>query len=189
LSPPRIYLALVHFPVVNREGEIIASAVTNLDLHDLARIACTYGAQRFYVVTPLADQQTLVRRIVDHWTEGFGAAHNPDRRRAMRGIRLCQTLADAAEAIRERDGQRPLVVATCARPGTRRMTVGRLKTLIADGRPCLLVFGTASGLAEAPLEDADEILAPIRGVGDYNHLPVRAAAAVVLDRLVGEREA
>jgi hypothetical protein len=185
LSPLKIYLALVHFPVVNRGGETIASAVTNLDLHDLARIGCTYGVERCYIVTPLVDQQTLVRRIVDHWTRGFGAARNPDRRQAMAGLRVVASLDDAAAEVEKREGRAPLRVATSARPDSRRM---RIETLRKTGnRPCLLVFGTASGLADALLRDIDAVLEPIRGAGAYNHLPVRAAAAIILDRLAGER--
>ena len=33
----------------------------------------------------------------------------------------------------------------------------------------------------------DEVLEPIAGTGDYNHLSVRAAAAIMLDRLRGAR--
>jgi len=56
-----LYVALVHYPVLNRKGEIIASALTNLDLHDLARTARTYNIPSCYIVTPLKDQQALAR--------------------------------------------------------------------------------------------------------------------------------
>jgi tRNA (guanine37-N1)-methyltransferase len=187
LSPLKIYLALVHFPVVNREGETIASAVTNLDIHDLARIGCTYGAHRCYIVTPLADQQNLVGQIVDHWTRGFGAARNPDRRQAMETLRIVADLDEAIAAVTAREGRRPLRIATSARQDDRRLTMVELREAVAGGRPCLLVFGTASGLADALLDDVDAVLEPIRGAGDYNHLPVRAAAAIILDRLAGTR--
>lgn len=51
------------------------------------------------------------------------------------------------------------------------------------GAPLVLVLGTGWGLVEEILEKADVILEPIRGMGDYNHLSVRAAAAIMLDRL------
>ena len=76
-----VYAALVHYPVVDRTGQVIAAALTNLDLHDLARLARTYGMGGVYVVTPLEDQQEFARRIVSHWTTGPGAEHIPDRRR------------------------------------------------------------------------------------------------------------
>ncbi|MCP4687771.1 MAG: RNA methyltransferase, partial [Desulfobacterales bacterium] len=37
LSTPNLHLALLHYPVVNKNGEPVASAVTNLDLHDISR--------------------------------------------------------------------------------------------------------------------------------------------------------
>jgi hypothetical protein len=51
--------------------------------------------------------------------------------------------------------------------------------------PHLLVFGTAWGLAEAFISEADYILEPITGSPDYNHLSVRTAAGIILDRLLG----
>ncbi|MDD2603193.1 MAG: RNA methyltransferase [Desulfobacterales bacterium] len=185
MSPLNIYLALVHFPVVNRDGETIASAVTNLDLHDLARIGCTYGVRQCYIATPLADQQILVRRIVAHWTRGFGGTRNPDRRQAMESLRVVATLEEAVAAVTAQEGCRPRLVATSARPDPRRLKVPELREAAADGTPCLLIFGTASGLADALLDGVDAVLEPIRGAGAYNHLPVRAAAAIILDRLAG----
>jgi hypothetical protein len=75
----KLYVALIHYPVVDKNGDIIASAVTNLDLHDISRAAKTYGLKSFYVVTPLEDQRELVERIISHWTNGIGAAYNPKR--------------------------------------------------------------------------------------------------------------
>ena len=49
----QLFLALIHYPVLNRMGDIIASAITNLDLHDLARSCRTYGVPACYIVTPL----------------------------------------------------------------------------------------------------------------------------------------
>jgi hypothetical protein len=55
------------------------------------------------------------------------------------------------------------------------------------GQPYLLVFGTAWGLAEPFISEADYILEPISGRTDYNHLSVRSAAGIILDRLLGTR--
>ena len=57
--------------------------------------------------------------------------------------------------------------------------------MLISGRPHLLVFGTAWGLAETFISEADYILAPITGPTDYNHLSVRTAAGIILDRLLG----
>jgi len=47
----------------------------------------------------------------------------------------------------------------------------------------MVLFGTAWGIADELLERADCVLAPILGVSHYNHLSVRGAAAITLDRL------
>lgn len=69
----RLAVALVHHPVLDRRGDVVTSALTNLDVHDIARTARTYGVGRFYVVTPLAEQLQLLDRILGHWRDGHGA--------------------------------------------------------------------------------------------------------------------
>ena len=181
----RLYLALVHHPVVNRRGEVVASAVTNLDLHDIARAARTFGAKGFFVTTPLEDQQGFARRIVEHWTTGPGADHIPDRRLAMELVRITGSLDEAIAAVSAAEGQPPRLVATGARKHPQAIGYAALRSLIADDRPHLLLFGTAWGLAPEVIAAADWVLAPIAGTSGYNHLSVRSAAAIVLDRLLG----
>jgi hypothetical protein len=178
-------VALIHYPVLNKNGEIIASAVTNLDLHDIARAVRTYGAEAFYVVTPLEDQRALVGKILAHWIEGYGARYNPKRGEALALIDIQASLDDVCRAIATREDRRPKVVATSARIQVGNVSCGKLRDLMADGEPYLLAFGTAWGLAPDFLQAADYILDPIGGHNDYNHLAVRSAAAIVLDRLVG----
>ena len=50
----------------------------------------------------------------------------------------------------------------------------------------LLLFGTGWGMTNEVMNKADLILEPIRGKAEYNHLSVRAAVAIILDRLFGE---
>jgi hypothetical protein len=59
-------VALVHHPVLDRRGDLVTTAVTNLDIHDIARAAKTYGAGCYYLVTPLVEQQRLVDRLLEH---------------------------------------------------------------------------------------------------------------------------
>ena len=47
----------------------------------------------------------------------------------------------------------------------------------------LLLFGTGWGLAPEALARMDDVLEPVRGTTDYNHLSVRSAASIILDRL------
>lgn len=61
------------------------------------------------------------------------------------------------------------------------------RKLEASDEPHLLVFGTGWGLTPEITERADVIPEPICGPTDYNHLSVRSAAAVILDRLRGAR--
>src|ERR1700682_3403079 len=60
-------LALTHHPVIDRNGRIVTSAITSLDLHDIARSSRTYGVSAFFVVHPAADQREFAGRGVDHW--------------------------------------------------------------------------------------------------------------------------
>ncbi|UCG81847.1 MAG: RNA methyltransferase [Desulfobacterales bacterium] len=178
-------MALIHHPVYNINGEVIASAVSNLDLHDISRAAKTYGVRAFYVVTPLEDQRKLVERIVSHWTEGAGAKYNPDRCEALKLIRVAVSLEAVWDDIaREGEGE-PATVVTDARPHARNINYGALAEMIQGKHPYLLLFGTAWGLTREFIDKADYILAPITGRSGYNHLSVRSAAAIVLDRLLG----
>jgi len=183
-----LYLALIHHPVYNKNGEVIASAVSNLDLHDISRAAKTYGVRAFYIVTPLSDQRELVERIISHWTEGLGARYNPDRREALRLIKIAISLDTVRDEIARNGDGLPVTVVTHARPHQRNITYGALAKMIKSNRPYLLLFGTAWGLTQEFIDKADYVLAPIMGHTGYNHLSVRSAAAIVLDRLLGREE-
>ena len=178
------YLALVHAPVLNKFGQSGAVSLTNLDIHDIARCSRTYGLGGYFVCTPLRDQQQLAQRLLDHWLSGPGAAANPDRGEALRLVRIVDDLEQAREAIARHCGERPVLVATSAREiGT--MTFPRTRDLLED-HPVLLVLGTGYGLAPAVLEQCVGTLRPVRSLSDYNHLSVRAAAAIILDRILGD---
>lgn len=180
-----IHIALVHFPVYNKEKEIVASSVTTLDVHDISRICKTYGVGAFYVVTPLKTQQDLVDRIIGHWTEGFGAEYNPTRKEALANTCVKSRLKDVVEDIAQRSGQKPQVLVPDARKFPKCVSYAEAREEIRRDGPHLLVFGTGWGLEKGIVERADIILAPIEGAGEYNHLPVRAAIAIILDRLLG----
>jgi len=188
LSPARIAIALLHHPVKNKNGEVIASAVTNLDLHDIARIAKTYGVSSFYVVTPLDDQKALVEKIISHWTAGPGGTYNPNRREALTLIKVRDSVDQVIEDIRADTGKNVRLVVTCAEEKQPALKIDDFRLRLDDpGNTYLLAFGTAWGLTDDFIRDADFVLAPIKGRNGYNHLPVRAAAAIILDRLLGDR--
>ena len=177
----RLALALVHQPVLDRNGAVVSAAVTNLDLHDIARAARTYGAGRFYVVTDAPGQQELVRRILGHWQEGFGAGYNPDRREALSLVETVPDLAAALAAWSARCGAPALPLLTGARRSDGISFAAARERLARQ--PLLLVMGTGWGLAPELFGHGWPVLEPISGGTDYNHLPVRAAAAIILDRL------
>ncbi len=186
----RLYLGLVHHPVYNKHGDTIASAVTTLDLHDLARLSRTYGLKRLFVITPLIDQQKLARRVIRHWTEGYGASYNRDRKEALERITLVSTVDEAAEAVRVTEGAPPRTIATDAAAGERGMLgFAEARDLLCEDQPAMLLLGTAWGLHRDVLDRADHRLEPVRGTGCYNHLSVRTAAAIIIDRLVPEASA
>lgn len=181
------YIGLVHYPVYNKSGEVIVSAITNLDLHDLARLARTYGAERFYVINPLIDQQDLAGRIRAHWVGGHGAGYNRDRSEAMALISVVPTLEQAIAEIREKQGTAPILIATDA-GNDKGATVPYpfVREILMSQRAAIVLFGTAWGIAEELIRDVDYLLEPIMGVSAYNHLSVRAAAAITLDRLLSK---
>ena len=175
----------MHYPVVNKAGDVITAAVTNLDLHDISRAVRTYGVRKFYVITPLSDQQALVGRIVSHWVEGLGATYNPDRREALERIQVESSIEEVIEKIHNACGERPKTVATSAKKGRRNIGFRDFRKMLGSGAPYIIAFGTAWGLSEEFISSADYVLQPIKGNTEYNHLSVRSAAAIILDRLLG----
>jgi hypothetical protein len=186
LFPGDTHVALVHHPVIDRSGRIVTTAVTNLDIHDIARAARSFGLARYHLVTPIDAQRELVGRILGHWTDGQGREHNDQRSDALEVVRVAASLDEVIERVRGETGRPPFVAATGARP--RAGVVGyQALAPLCEGRPLLLVFGTGWGLAEEVFARSDAILAPISGsaADGYNHLSVRSAVAIVLDRLFG----
>jgi len=184
----RLYIGLVHFPVYNKNEQRIASAVTPVDLHDLARIARTYGVRKLLVITPLKDQHGLVDRICDHWKFGFGASYNPQRKEAIELVSVASSLEDGVERIHATEGVTPFVLATDARTqNDNTLSFPDARAMIRQDRVVLLLFGTAWGLDQEVLQGSNAVLDPVMGADGYNHLPVRAAAAIILDRLVGTK--
>jgi hypothetical protein len=184
-----LYIGLVHYPVYNKHHERIASAITTLDLHDLSRLGRTYGVKRVFVINPLEDQQRLAERVLRHWTLGYGATYNEDRKEAIELIGIVSAVGDAREKINDVEGKVPIVIATdAARQPGRSLGYADAKRLIRDNGPVFILFGTAWGLDREIIEEADYVLDPVEGIEDYNHLSVRAAAAIILDRLAGRQQ-
>jgi len=184
---PRVAMALVHHPVLrDRAGTVGATSVSPLNVHDLARAGRTYGVSPVYVITPLLSQQALIGRILSHYREGYGATANPTRSEALREVMLTGSINEALDDLSLRAGAYPLVVGTAAREGQGSVQYPELAARMAAGsRPWLLLFGTGWGLAPEAAAMCDLFLGPVRGPGSFNHLSVRTAVAVILDRLFG----
>ncbi len=182
-----IHVALVHYPVLDREGAVVTTASTNLDLHDLARSARTYGAGALHVVHPIEAQRLLAERVREHWVEGSGKRRIPDRATAMELLRVVPSLDDAYAALGGRGAIEVWTTAAAARgPDVTSFAAARAR-LAGVEKPVLLLFGTGWGLTGEVVAAADVRIEPIRAGADtgYNHLSVRAACAITLDRLLG----
>ncbi|MFQ5560081.1 MAG: RNA methyltransferase [Nitrospinota bacterium] len=183
----RIYAALVHYPVLNKRGEIVATSITTIDLHDMARISTTYGVDKFYAVTPLKAQHKLVGRILNHWMSGFGAEYNSSRKQAFERLMVTNDIDEALEDIEESTGMKTTVIVTAARSFDNSVSYDKIVRIISEANEenFLVLFGTGWGLSDEVVNRADYILKPIDGGTEYNHLPVRGAFAIILDRLLG----
>ncbi len=191
------YVVLLHHPVTNRNGQRVTTAVTNLDIHDIARSARTFGARGYFLVTPIADQHELVGRILGHWNDPASREAHPDRAEALSLARLAEDFAQVKSLVAEaHGGQAPEVVLTDARPLPNSISYADYRKEIEarasseNPRPVLVILGTGWGVSEDFYPEVDRILAPVYGPegnerGYYNHLSVRAAAAIILDRLFG----
>ncbi len=184
----RIAIALVHWPVLDAQGAIVTSAITNLDVHDLARSARSFGASDYFLVHPISAQRELVEKIQKHWAEGSSGKRIPARKDALALVRAVPSLDDVFTALGGRATIEVWTTGAKATPGVLSMAEARAR-VERDGPPILMVFGTAWGLAPEIHTAADARLAPIVAARDtaYNHLSVRSACAIYLDRLLGAR--
>lgn len=188
---PVHYLTLQHGDVLvgdsggSRPG---TTSVTSIDIHDIARASKTYGIEQFFITTPLVDQQKIVRTMLDFWQTGVGIDYNPHRHSAVNAVCLQADIEGVIEAIEAREGVKPLLIATSARvteKTERHITFFDQERVFAAKRPVLFVFGTGKGLTDQLLNRCDYILMPVRGFSEFNHLSVRSAVAIILDRWMG----
>ncbi|MGM0471652.1 MAG: RNA methyltransferase [Bacillota bacterium] len=183
-----LYLALIHNPVYNKNMKVITTTVTNFDLHDISRVSRTYNLNQYYIVNHLDSQQEFVKQMQDYWSSDFGAEYNSDRQEAFSVVEIKPDLAAVKEEITAECGQSPQVIATDARKYDNTIGYRTLRDkLTQEDQPYLLLLGTGWGLTEEVIKRADYILEPIYGNGEYNHLSVRSAASIMLDRLVGSQ--
>lgn len=186
---PHHYIALCHTDVlVGKEKREGTTSVTSLDIHDIARSACTYGVRHFFIVTPLKDQQQVVNTLLAFWKEGIGETYNYHRYQALRTVTLLNSIDDVIERIRADEQKDPLVIATSAQQqnnNEKQIGYNNQGIVWRQQRPVLMLLGTGQGLSNERIDKCDYILDPVVGMSEFNHLSVRSAAAIILDRWLG----
>ncbi|MBO4369044.1 MAG: tRNA (guanosine(37)-N1)-methyltransferase TrmD [Desulfovibrio sp.] len=179
---------LVHHPVKIDRKIAGTSSLTNLDIHDIARVSASYGLGPFYVVQPLTDQRELLQTLLRHWLQGPAHRTHPDRAHALRSVTPCTSLEEAIAFCTTYYGMRPFVLASSAN-WPKKKNVPLLAShdvrVLLDKGPVLFCLGTAQGLADEAVEQCDYLVRPLRFL-EYNHLSVRSACAIYADRILGD---
>lgn len=104
----------------------------------------------------------------------------------MRHLCIVGSLAEVEQDIVRRCGRAPRTIATDARRLPQCTSYAELRAIIWRQREAFLfLLGTGWGLADELMTSCNYILAPIAVGNRYNHLPVRVAAGIMLDRLLG----
>lgn len=181
------YIALVHHPIINKRAELVTTSVTNLDIHDIARTARTFGFDKYFIVTPLELQKNLVAKILGHWEEEQASQYNPDRHNALSNVMVVNSVEECESWIKSQSGQDSIILA--ATGANFKNYHGESKDLLqlaeSEKKDILLIFGTGWGLHPDLLKKMNFYLKPIHGSAQdgYNHLSVRSAAAIYCSQL------
>jgi len=184
---PRLSVGLLHYPILDKESDIVATNITNFDIHDIARASRMYGAENYYIIHPMQEQLMFVERVLDHWRTGEGAKFNPSRKKALTRVKTAESFQ---AALTDWGAPNVMTVATHARPieGVETLSFRVLREKMYDEkRPCFLLFGTGYGMTEDFMKSLTAILEPIKGAppDDFRHLSVRSAVSICLDRIMG----
>lgn len=183
----KVFLGLVHYPVYNKNKEEVATSVTNFDIHDISRTCRTYDINKYFLITPVDAQKVLTNRILGFWQEGDGIEFNKDRNIAFENTLLVDSIEDAIDNIEKLTGKKPKIITTSAKKFDNTITFDKLSKEIYQGDDVyFILFGTGWGLTQEVMDISTYILEPIRANTKYNHLSVRAAVAIILDRIFKE---
>lgn len=184
---PKMAVGLLHYPIWDREKDIVATNITNFDIHDIARACRVYGVEKYYLIHPNREQLMFVERVLDHWRVGAGSKYNPMRQTALGPVRTAESLE---KALLDWQAQDPMIIATHARSvaGAPLYSFKQLKLALHEQKkPCFLLFGTGFGMTDEYMSKCTGVLESIKGAPpeDYRHLSVRSAVSICLDRLMG----
>ncbi|MCK4359222.1 MAG: RNA methyltransferase [Candidatus Cloacimonetes bacterium] len=183
-----IYVGLVHYPVYNKKRETVCTSITNLDLHDIARSCKTYGIMNLFIINPQESQKQIFIRLKKFWKSDIAKRYNIDRFDAFDIIEFVSDISSAKVWIEKKFNSQPIVISTSARKATGSLKYKEVRDILRRSFPKLILFGTGNGLADKVINQSNFHLQEIKGVRNYNHLSVRSAVSVTLDRLIAEYE-
>ena len=207
----KLAVGLLHHPIYDRSRNVVATNITNLDIHDIARVSKVYGLENYFIIHPATEQLMFVERLLDHWRTGDGIKTHSIRSEALGIVRTAESIDQAKRLWLSKDGlgnsdEKVEIIGTTARniPGVDRVSFKALreefdannsdpngqqktqKKTQKKTRRVLLLFGTGFGMTDEVLQGCDRILEPLKGAPpvDYRHLSVRSAVSICLDRLM-----
>ena len=186
MNKQKIYVGLVHHPVNDKLGNNIITSITNMDIHDISRTCKTYGVSEYFIINPLESQKLFLDRVLKFWKSNIAKEYNSDRVGALSLVRFAYNIEDCIEKIKKQGNDYPIIVTTTANERNNQIGFKEFKEQNLD-KPILILFGTGNGLSEQVHRRADFILEPIKGSYKFNHLSVRSAVAIILDRLFSEK--
>ena len=181
---PNLNIGLIHYPVLNKHHEIVTTSVTLFDIHDIARSSATFGVNEYLIINPSLYQKKVVDRLTHFWKKGYGKEYNDNRATAITKVQFFFTLEEGLRYLTDSYQKKPVVIGTSAKQYSQYPIIlfPKLKETIKK-EPVLLLLGTGWGLSDEVFRLCDYILEPIPGKNEYNHLSVRAAAAIILYKL------
>lgn len=180
----KIYICLIHYPVFDKNNKIITSSIVPYDIVDISRASKTFGVKNFYIVHPYKNQRETIKRVIKFWTEEKGSFYNEDRKEALKLLKIKGNLDEVIKEIKKNEDMDPKIILTSAKKYEENINYKFLKSLILTN-PIILLFGTGWGIVKEKIR-YDYILEPILGFpedNDYNHLTVRSACSIILDRI------
>ena len=186
-SIPLHYVVLMHDQIKIEGGSVGTTSVTSIDIHDTARSCTTYGITNFFIVTPLVDQLSIVHTFLGFWQTEVGKNYNESRYKAISRVKTAVSLEAVLQEIQTETGHKPVIITTSAKQLPHAVAIDFYSqgAVWQHNRPVVLLFGTGQGLADAVIEQSDFLLLPVTGMTPYNHLSVRSAMAIILDRWLG----
>jgi tRNA (guanine37-N1)-methyltransferase len=185
--PPH-YVVHMHADIVTAGGSDGTTSVTSIDIHDIARSCATYGVKKFFLVTPLLDQQAIIKEFTKFWLSERGANYNKSRFEAISILQVCSSFDEVLERIEAIEGTLPIKISTSAKKAQKDETVicyNDQEVVWTQNKPVLIILGSGQGLSQKILDASEYLLTPVCGMTDYNHLSVRSAAAIIIDRWLG----